>query len=273
MGRILLSICALVVAVGLGGSAQQPQGPTERGRSSQQQAGGGEGGTDYAGGLADIAGAIERAASAPETPEREKRAKDDVKAQRDMAFWALVVAIGTMAQVCVGVVGTIFLIHTLDLTRAGLRQTREANRDTLRAYVYAKEATVDWGDNGVRVVITVANDGQTPARWFSLSGTAELLPVGSGDPPVVLTDEKALAWSALGARDERTAPYVVKGIADIELSRTQDNYLSATGIIRYETIFGEQRVSEFAFMQLYRPKDRKTMQRRTGILRVFAEAT
>ena len=196
-----------------------------------------------------------------------------MKAQRDMAFWALVVAIGTIAQVCVGVVGTIFLIHTLDLTRMGLRQTREANRDTLRAYVYAKEATVDWGDNCVRVVITVANDGQTPARWFSLTGTAELLPVGSGDPPVIPTTEKALAWSALGAGSERTAPYVVQAVEELELSRTQDNYLSATGFIRYETIFGEQMISEFAFMQLYRAKDRKTMQKRTGILRVFAEDT
>mgnify|MGYP001136845154 CR=1 FL=1 len=284
MARKLYIIIAGVLAFGIvsGGTVWawiefQPDVPASANQTAGQPqntyaAGGAECRPQRLAAITDADDPIPKAERCAQVQEQYRLDQEDLLQQTRMAETAHDQARIAVFQALLTFWGTVLIVGALAVSVLDLRQGREANRDSIRAYVYAKEATVDWGDNCVRVVINVANDGQTPARWFSLAGSAEFRDIGSGDPIIAATG-KPLTWSALGAGSERTAPYVVKEIDEAQLTRTQDNYLSATGVIRYETIFGERKVSEFSFMQIYRRQDRKTMQKSTGLLRVFADDT
>jgi hypothetical protein len=282
---IVISVAAFLVLSGLTVWAWfefQPHVPAPANQITAQpnngyQAGGAQCGPRALAAITDEAERQLKAEACAQAQEDYRLNKDDLVQQTRAANAGAIMADLARDQTRIAVLqslltawGTLLIVGALVVSVADLRQGREANRDAIRAYVYAKSATVNWGENGVRIVISVANDGETPARWFSITGTAEIRPIGSGDPPI-FKGGKPSVWSALGSKDERTAPYVVQGVFDRELSGTQENYLSATGIIRYETIFGEVKVSEFTFMQFWRREDRKTMSKNTGVLRVFAD--
>lgn len=95
MGRILLSICALVVALGLSGTQQQPQRPTEAGGGHLGQAAARPQTPADAAAAREGEGTIEKATGAPSGPTEQEQARDDLKAQKDMAFWAAVGAVAT----------------------------------------------------------------------------------------------------------------------------------------------------------------------------------
>ena len=115
MGRILLSICAVVVAGGLTGLSQQPKAPSEANRTTQSSSQADQAPTDRP----DALSATQNGEGGEgDSTEKEERAEDDLKAQQTMADWAVVIGIFTGTQVLIGIAGTIALLITLNLNRA-----------------------------------------------------------------------------------------------------------------------------------------------------------
>lgn len=116
--------------------------------------------------------------------EKTEREITDLKAQQDMAYWAMLMFWAAFAQAVVGAVGIYFIWHTIKLsqaaTAAAIKAAQEAEKsvaiaeDTakreLRAYVSITEATMG-RPGSLHVSIDFKNAGQTPAynlrAWYA----------------------------------------------------------------------------------------------------------
>lgn len=145
----------------------------------------------------------------PKDAETERqRAQNDLKAQKDMAFWAMLMFFATVASVIVTSVGLGLIWQTLIYTRDTLgeakkttkaaedavteaREATKAARDTItvtrvlgeaqvRAYIFCEGAGFQVEKSGVYVRPRIRNYGQSPARnvtikarlvWYSVEKT------------------------------------------------------------------------------------------------------
>lgn len=159
--------------------------------------------------------------------------------------------------------GTILLIVTLWLTyKAGksaqdaIEITRETGRDQSRAYVHVEATELHWRSKEMEypeIYVTIKNTGQTPAKWFEVSGVCCAIkyqtPIKSIREAGYTNSARSLRWSAL-AKGELTATLGAGNHSD-EIKRAfekrKTHYLSVVGVVRYETYFGEVFESEFDF--------------------------
>ncbi len=206
-------------------------------------------------------------------PSEVKQGQYDLKAQQDMASWALGMLITTVWLTFITLLGVLFVWRTLIATRQTVSATKEVGRDQSRAYVHADSAELTWGGHMAQhpgVEITILNTGQTPAKWFSLVSKLEFVELDPLKHTLInkqmivseINFEKLdpTTWSALGAQKSLTVP----GLRDDDYVAIKERYaisskgrslddpalecgLQIFGYVEYETIFGEICRSEFCF--------------------------
>lgn len=178
--------------------------------------------------------------------------KLDLFAQQSMADSARWMLILTALQVVVGVIGTVVIIQSLAISRRAIGQTSdvlEHQKDTakreLRAYL-----TVDFHSmftearsEGFRVVFTVVNKGQTPARKviadigaFGIRGNPGEMPV---DPAWARIDPVSV--KDLGPDVGATAfiEWAAPEMASVKRLIDEGGQLLVWITVNYEDAFGE----------------------------------
>src|SRR5690606_8071955 len=88
-----------------------------------------------------------------------------LRAQQDMALWALGVLLVSVASTGVSLVGVFLLIISLSQTRRAIKDTRELGEAEVRAYVTCTECQISNVATGYapKASIKLRNSGQTPA--------------------------------------------------------------------------------------------------------------
>ena len=170
MGRIILSICALVVAVALTGSGQGPGNSPGREAGTDKSNASASQNVQVTADLSRIASALE-AQNANANTDREQR---DLEAQEDMAKWAQAMFWAAAAQALLSAVGIALIYVTFRETHRAANSaeeivtvTRESAERQLRAYVHFSEFTlVNTVTLGARAAAETSfqNCGQTPAK-------------------------------------------------------------------------------------------------------------
>ena len=136
-----------------------------------------------------IATALEAIGTNPKTKREEKRAETDLKAQTDMAFWAMWVFIAAAIQAVITAIGIYYVRNTLKATRDAVAETKAATAVTatavsdarrnaereLRAYFAVVPGPLRISD-GLYVRLIQSNVGQTPARNVRLWAQAVIRP-------------------------------------------------------------------------------------------------
>jgi hypothetical protein len=118
--------------------------------------------------------------SQAETADDRQNANDDLKAQQEMAFWALWMVVISGGQLGLTLIGIMLVWKTLQATKDAVREaeaatkaaqaavevTKSSAESQLRAYVFPKCATVIESGiyQNIVVHVTIKNYGQTPAR-------------------------------------------------------------------------------------------------------------
>lgn len=120
--------------------------------------------------------------------EANKPADEDLRAQQDMALWALWMFIAAGATVLVTIVGIYYVRETLDATRATVTETSRIGEAQVRAYLSVKSVEFDWedvGDGTKKMTCITAkweNTGQSPARHVEVSVQGRKTPVDCEKP-------------------------------------------------------------------------------------------
>lgn len=103
----------------------------------------------------------------------------------------------------------------------------------------------------VDIIVTVANSGTTPA--FDLTGEMKIRDTRS---PIGIVFEPAAADAKVGRQSVQTMPkdgtliyatFLPLSAAAIRSFRSQQRFLSATGLITYRDVFGKQHSTEFCY--------------------------
>lgn len=101
---------------------------------------------------------------------------EDLRAQRDMAFWALVMAFVSAGGLLLSAIGLMGLFMSLHQTRRAISDTRELGEAEIRAYLYFKVEKVaierkenaDGSNVTVKFIGRVHNCGSTPSYVFQV---------------------------------------------------------------------------------------------------------
>lgn len=265
MGRILLWICAVVVAAGLGAATQGPgDGPSrqsapDKGNASASQ------NVQIAADLGRIASALE-AQNADDAAEREQR---DLNAQEEMAIWAKRMFWAAVATVVVSGIGVVLIFITFQQTRRAAdsadRMAEEAAKATqaaLRSATVAEKALV-----GVERPFLVIEPGRAApgAQYYSfvnhgrtpcviLMSDVRFLSITPVDAPEPLTAnmwQAALApgWNVVGANGGASGVESVRRGKPIVPGAERAERMMLHGYVVYRSLSGDTFVSGFG---LYR---------------------
>jgi hypothetical protein len=198
-------------------------------------------------------------------PNREEwRDEKDLEAQQEMARWAWWMMVASFASVLVTGVGVWFVKHTLDATRAAVKEaekgtkaaadavaaTREANnllRDSaakeLRAYISVEPGGINQliGRRESMGHVVVCNVGKLPARDVSI--VARMSPAIERwiDPPPVHDFENVSRVIQPGAAVRQGT----KETFPIWNFQTSDGYIFVWGAVYYGDGFGKRRFTRF----------------------------
>lgn len=223
-------------------------------------------------------------AEAKDREDSRNRDESNLAVQRSIAKSSEQVAHYTSLQVWIAVASILFALLTLGTAVTAVlfaRKSASAAQDSVeitrhfgeaqtRAYVYAESAVMNWFSDGAQAIITVANCGTTPAKYFSVQGMIDVKYPGDplGIPPVE-TDSMSPVYSSLGLNEPKTVAIEGEGVTLSQLSKVANNYVSVRGTITYVTIFDETFISQFSFMIRLNRKDLKTLSKAAGRLDVF----
>lgn len=100
-----------------------------------------------------------------------ERPEEDLRAQKQMAKWALGVLVATIA---VGLLTTAVAYIGVRYVRDTLNETRRLGRAEIRAYLTCVEAEYDVRDRWLTCTMWVQNDGQSPAKDIRLDAKLTL---------------------------------------------------------------------------------------------------
>lgn len=275
MGRILLSICAVVVAVGLGAGQDQPMDARQGGQQSAQQ---------------DQASAAKKMPIAPtaarpghdleadqndaDARRETERADADLKAQKEMARWALGMFIASAFSVVIGAVGVGLIYTTFQQTHRAATSaeeivtvTRESAGHQLRAYVgpvtaqYALSVLPTGGK--VDVLIELQNFGQTPAyQYRSAMGLARQAYPLVDLPKVLATGDTITLFPSMKFRPSLSMPMTLEEVEDF---RRGDICCVVTVIAEYLDLNGISRSSNVRYL-LHSSSPTMTWEAHTGAL-------
>lgn len=212
---------------------------------------------------------------------QEARDEENLEAQRSIANSSHEISLYTYQQLLLGVFAAFFSAATLVTAIAAALYarksahaahksvdiTRKFSEAQTRAYVYVKEAAINWFSDGAQVILTIVNCGTTPAKYFSVHGTMDFQE--NGAPVEIPSPVKTVTWSSLGSGEPKLVPIDIEHIHHHMLKRDQTNYLSVRGTIIYTTIFDEVFQSQYSFMMRYNASDRKKLFNAASKLKVF----
>lgn len=265
MGRILLAICGLVVAMALSAAAQGPS----NGAGGEARADQGDGSSSQNITVAADLGRIASALEAQNTDEGAKREKRDLHAQEDMAIWAKRMFWATVAAVVLSGVGIVLIYTTFRETRrtanAGDKMAEEAAKATaaaLRSAAVAEKALV--GVERPFVVINPAqfneyyvnyifsNYGRTPA--VIMHSDVRYLAITPLDGPEPLTANVLQAaltpgWEVVPPNGGKSDEAIVRPGKPIVEGAERAEMWMLHGYVMYRSLTGEYFVSGFG---LYR---------------------
>ena len=117
----------------------------------------------------------------------QKRAESDLIAQRNMARWALLMLLATIAMTFITAAGAYYVWRTLKATQEIARDTARIGEAQTRAYVHVSGAELSWGGPNAEapsIALTVENVGQTPAKWFEIRKIAFVQNLGPEGQPI-----------------------------------------------------------------------------------------
>lgn len=171
MGRILLSICAVVVAVGLAGAQRgQPEGQNARRQTGSAESQSSPRRESPASSpsveesLQRIACTMEAEQTSAASKQADEQASRDLRAQEDMAWWAQMMFWAAAAGVILSGFGVFLIWRTLLYTRTAANHSAtlivEAKATTKAAERAAEAAVADQ-----RPWIRVAVTGSGPVSW------------------------------------------------------------------------------------------------------------
>ena len=197
--------------------------------------------------LSRIADALESENVDNQSDVARREARDEVQAQRDMVFWAMVAAIVGGGTALVSAIGTGLLV-------LNLRQVNEANRDFVatskreqRAYVVAHAVRAEHFEIDSAPIFRIAyeNRGSTPARgvrWWTyliLAEGSEATIKISPEKKIILSDQRQVLGPG------QSMEYLVP--ASVELTSEdfrkvvsgEMSYILAA-VCRYRDVFGSR---------------------------------
>jgi hypothetical protein len=205
--------------------------------------------------IKDFTRALVTAIDKPKSADEEERAKRDLKAQEEMAFWAKLMFFAAGVEACLTGIGVFLvwrtLLHTKRAADAAQDAVSEASAATasaaetakrqLRAYVFAENVRIHEVKIGhiPKVTIVVKNTGQTPA--YDLTGNFGM---GFFDFPFVnlpeLPTAKELSKIAIGPQasvNHSAALSVPLEKKHIDALHENRGAIAVTGKINYRDAF------------------------------------
>lgn len=187
----------------------------------------------------------------------------DLKAQQDMAKWALLMFVVTG-------IGVGYLALTLHTTKETLeeaaRTTEAANRTVdetrrigeaqVRAYLTFENAQFNYGNTDIRLEFEIHNSGQSPAR-FILASTVSCTVFLGADAEERMDfhsayDENAniyLGNCRAGDSKEVSIPMEMTSEQAGKIRRgivSLDGLISVSGLFKWEDVFGVQHIAPFS---------------------------
>ncbi len=200
-----------------------------------------------------LANALETKNTNPNAAADEQNAKDNLKAQQDMAKWAQRMFFVGFAEAVITLLGVALVGFTLAATRhaanaAGdaVRETRRIGEAQVRAYISCESATYAVMDIGVTIWPIFRNTGQSPARNInieaSLTGYVPQryetdLESGSAPPiPGGQTDNGMITF------------FFLKPAINAALFKNPD--IRVSGVVSWDDVFGKTDTIAFTLLML-----------------------
>lgn len=192
----------------------------------------------------------------------------DLKAQMEMAQWALWMVVLTVISCVVAAGGLVALWISLRQTRAAIRNNQISSADAMtlgqansRAYLHADH--MEFSADGNAAIVTVKNTGSTPATFLMAGCEAKcVIQGGVRDASTLSEDYTYKYWHSLPAGESRKfrvdftrgaefvqqnkqAAMALAGSGQRELSRTE--FILVVGRIIWSDVFGVFLESAFVF--------------------------
>lgn len=121
-----------------------------------------------------IAGAAETMATKVKTPEERAFETASLQAQQDSARWAYIALFISVAQGLIGIVGLLWVKHTLDATREAVETATAANSIAQDGIVAAKQATEAQLRAWLSLDVTLEDSSRSPKNaHFTVAVTAK----------------------------------------------------------------------------------------------------
>lgn len=209
-----------------------------------------------------IAAALEAANAHPNANAEEQRAKDNLKAQQDMAKWARIMLFIAGTEIAITALGVVLVGFTLSAARRSaiaaeksVKVTRNIGRAQSRAYLSAEGADMYTQALSGRITIHIKNTGDTPAQWVEVESNARLVEVGSKASDIRLNPRGTVQQWPLDPADgkEFTCTPDCGGITlneMIERAVGEKKSVVFQGAVRWKTVFEETYESTFFFWRI-----------------------
>ncbi len=190
-----------------------------------------------------------------EAYERRRNTNQDLQAQQDMAYWALLMFGASAAGLLVSVGGLILLLRSLRQTETAISTDREVGHAQVRAYLTIDPGMPDAIKPGHMPVveIKIKNTGQSPAYFVKYIATirVETHPLSPGNewyifPASEQTETVGMTLPSQGdfaARAEGAEALTAEDIQSAMNGADKRIYLAC--IVYYKDVFREQRITRF----------------------------
>lgn len=220
--------------------------------------------------LKRIAASLEAQATGGKAADDKQREKEDLEAQKSMAFWAMLMffaaAFGTFASgIAAWLVyktlretraATLVSTRSADATERAAQVARESSEKQLRAYITVHEAAAYWKPKEpddvtikvVRVRLVLRNTGQTPATAFlARVYTADMPPASATFPEPAIPDSVGVVGPAqANSCDFETQVENMSGV--VRAWKANERAFFVWGEIRYIDAFKTQRWTKFRYI-------------------------
>lgn len=182
----------------------------------------------------------------PRTPPADPLGLGDTPAQAIMAWTGIAAAVFSL-------VATGLLLLTLRATYRTKDRDIDFGRAEARAYLDVSDAKVVLAPNG-SIILTILNQGQTPAKWYEISIWEHFHPNYRHGPTEVLKFDPARElhapkrWISPPAGKSFTANVLTRcGSDKLREAKNRPGRFYIQGKLRWETIFDEIMWSDFFF--------------------------
>ena len=272
MGQIPISICAVVVAVGLMGTraanrsvetAYDNRGSADRQGSVEQRPLTPLPTIDTS--LQRIASAMEAGQASTASKQADQQARRDLQAQESMAWWAQLMFWAAASGTILSGIGVFLIWRTLRHTRTAARHSAEmvtqaakATEAALRSAAVAEQALVGVErpfvvitpirSNNLYAAYTFSNHGRTPAvimhsdvQYLAMTPLAAPEPIRANVLQAALTP----GWNVVPPSGEAAGEEIVRPGKPIVEGAERANMWLLHGYVMYRSLTGEIFVSGF----------------------------